>query len=169
MRVDEHITPLLTAAALFAPQGGAALTLSDCDRALPPLGYSSEIAHRDIGGGLVTHRVENRVNGDENRSVVLTHCASGRQISAASACEQASSGFCAHGRRAMDAPDPVAARLDEIVATPDRYSLEGVREALAQVALATRDTMLNRETCGCRAAYPGRRNGKTRFKMEPWN
>lgn len=169
MRVDDHIAPMLMAAAVFHPLGAAALTLSQCDQALPPLGYASETRTTDIGGGLVRHLSENRVNGDETRFVVLTDCASGRQISAMSACAQVTAGFCGTGKRAMDAPDKVAEKLNTMIEASERYSLDQVRHGLDGVALEIRDTTLSHEICGCRAAYPRLRNGKTRFKMEPLN
>ncbi len=173
MPANDHMTSALAVfglgACLGLPQGAGALELSDCDRALPPMGYASETRATDLGGGLVSHIAETRVNGDETRRVVLTHCASGREIWAMSACAEASAGFCASGTRPMEAPDAAAALLTRLAASRDRFTLAQVRARLDAAALETGESTLTRETCGCRAAYPGQRKGKARFKMESWN
>jgi len=154
---------------LLAAQPAMALSLAKCNRAVGGLGYAHQHSHTDHGGGVVSQVAEADVNGDAARVLTITACASGRQISAQTACEEVTKGFCADGTRRMSAPDATIARLRQIAASPEAYSFDQLKTQIASVALRTRAYVSDRETCGCRAAYPGLRKGKIRFKMEPAN
>ncbi|MCO6382467.1 hypothetical protein [Oceanicola sp. 502str15] len=155
------------AAGLAVPAG--ALTLEQCNRSVGSLGYEAQRGHDVIGKGLVAHTSENRVNGDDTRWLVVTACTSGRSLSAQSACEEETPGFCDGRKRPLARPDRVKAAMASMVASKKSYSFDQLKAGLARKALRVSDIVQPRETCGCAAAFPEMRNGKKRFKMETGN
>ena len=156
-------------ALLAWPLAAQGLRLDDCNRSVGVLGYANQTGHIDLGGGIVAFMAEADVNGDASRMVNVVACATGRIISSISACEQATAGFCQNGIRSLSVSDSTYAKLLQIAASPQPYSMDQVAAELAQISLLTRDFAQDHETCGCRVAYPRLRNGKSRFTMEPAN
>jgi len=77
---------------------------------------------------------------------------------AAAACNAVEPGFCL-GRIRWD--------RTKMMRSEKRNPLDQRRSGLARRALRISDTKTSRDTCGCRAAFPGLRTAKKRFKMEP--
>lgn len=159
----------ISASACLSALPVAAFDLSVCDRDTSFLGYQVMSDHRDHGGGVISHRVEGCVGADCTRRSVLTTCASGQQVTAFSACEQETKGFCESGRRSLDQSDRVHPVLLKMAQSPEPLTLVDVADRLKAHAMGVTLGPISQETCGCRAAYPHLRKGKARFKMERLN
>ncbi|MBT0956319.1 hypothetical protein IV417_02875 [Alphaproteobacteria bacterium KMM 3653] len=149
----------------FAASPAMGFDLARCARDVSGIGYNSEEDHRDHGGGVVTYVAKTCINGDCIRASLVVGCGSGKMVSAVSACEEVEPGFCSGKTRAMDAADLVHPALLGMVNSDEALTMEDVARRLKSKALRVSSATLDREVCACRAAYPGLRNGKTRFRL----
>ncbi|QDC09420.1 hypothetical protein FHY55_09245 [Oceanicola sp. D3] len=147
----------------------AALTLEQCNRQLGTVGSYHASRHALVGTGIVSHVVETCVGGDCTRAVVVTACASGKQINARSACEEETRGFCAGKTRKLSQRDRVQQELKRVVDDKRSYSFDDMALRIGRKSLGASVGAARKETCGCAAAFPAMRNGKKRFRMETFN
>jgi len=146
-------------AALSAASSAQALTLEQCNRAVLSHHFY-EGNHQDIGNGLILHSGSASVDGHGSGRWHITDCRSGRQLTLrAYSCDHADE-TCAEG---YDDSDQIEQGLLDAVAAKESYQIDDLPALLGLPQDRFVLDQSDKETCGCRAAYPHLRRGKERF------
>ena len=123
-----------------------ALTFSECEY-FTDGHHFVEFDHRDLGAGYIANRNFFSYEADVSSWVEVTHCRSGRQLS----------GYYDPNQKGADL---ALGRIDDenLIATRG-----AVRHLIETTALHWSEKLIEKETCGCAAAYPELRGYKTPF------
>ena len=159
---------IIAVLAASLPVAASSLSLDECPKLMADI-HHGETDHQDLGNGVVAFQTYGSFPGFSSTGTLhVSGCATGETM-LADVYELYLEDAQVHVQGPkFDLRNAVSTRLKELVASEAEYKIADLGAHLGLPADKWRVRIETEENCACRAAYPKLRNGKKRFKMEPW-
>lgn len=148
------------------PGASFSLQLDKCSRSIDGV-HIGESSHTDLGNGVVSYTKDSWIEGTEGSTLVVSDCRSGKEINVwvySGTHDKNDNLVVKH-----DYHERVQENLTQLVTSETVYNFDDLPKYFGVPDSKVHTSLSGRESCACRALYPLLRNGKERFKMEPWN